>query len=254
MAGPPGDPQKTNAEGPDFDFDHPEAIARADALRIAAMEIGSICARHPAGGGVAYAALSAELETAMPAFYRAYDAYVTAVIRTGSREPACGRGCAHCCRHYVESVEPFELVFFHGRLSRRPDYPSLLVALHRRVSLFQSLLKRRDGDLAEDKALYRYYLRGMPCPFLKPDGACGAYSMRPMSCRMFFSLSSPEFCKGRAVVDPRNRNFLIELPEDIEAILARAGRALGEYALPESLFGGLLRANEAFARFETAPG
>ena len=74
-----------------------------------------------------------------------------------------------------------------------------------------------------------------------------------MSCRMFFSQSDPAFCKGSAVVDARNRNFLIELPEDIEADLGRAAAALSAYGLPESLFEGLLEANGAFGRFETAP-
>jgi hypothetical protein len=69
---------------------------------------------------------------------------------------------------------------------------------------------------------------------------------------MFFSLSDPAFCKGRGVIDARNRNFLIELPEDIEADLGRAAAALSAYALPESLFEGLVEANGAFGRFESA--
>ena len=67
---------------------------------------------------------------------------------------------------------------------------------------------------------------------------------------MFFSLSHPSLCKGKAVIDPGNRNFLIELPEDIEADLARAGALFAYYALPESLFEGLLKVNEAFGKFD----
>jgi hypothetical protein len=55
-------------------------------------------------------------------------------------------------------------------------------------------------------------------------------------------------------VDPRNRNFLIELPEDIEADLARAGAALASYGLPEFLFEGLLEANGSFGRFDALEG
>jgi Fe-S-cluster containining protein len=253
-AGLPGDPQKTNDEGPALDFDHPEVRARAEPLRAAAASLKAICAARsaPPADAAAYRALLSELEGVMPGFYAAYDAYVTAVLRTGAEAPSCARGCAHCCRHYVASVEPFELLFLHGRLAGGYAFPSRVIALHRRASLFHSLRRAEDGDLAEDKALYRYYLRDVPCPFLGRDGACGVYAARPMSCRMFFSLSDPSFCRGRAVVDPRNRNFLIELPEDIEADLARAAAALSAYALPEFLFEGLLEANGAFGRFETA--
>ena len=226
-------------------------IAAAGDLRADAAELKSICRLHSSlpGDAAAFASLRADLEAVMPRFYAHYDAYVAAVLRTGESAPACGRGCAHCCRHYVESVEPFELAFLHGRIAAADEYPSRVIGLHRRVSLFQSLRRAEDGDLAEDKALYRYYLRGVPCPFLGADGACGVYEARPMSCRMFFSLSDPAFCKGKAVVDPRNRNFLIELPEEIEADLARAGAALAGYGFPESLFAGLLEANGAFGRF-----
>lgn len=250
--GLPGDPQKTNDEGPAFDFSHPEALARAAELRASASVLKAVCERLPGPPRDAdgYAALKGELESIMPAFYRSYDAYVTAVLRTGGTAPACSKGCAHCCRHYVASVEPFELIFLHGRIAREEAYPSRIIGLHRRASLFSSLRRAEDGDLAEDKALYRYYLRDTPCPFLGPDGACGVYEARPMSCRMFFSLSDPSFCKGRAVVDVRNRNFLIELPEDIEADLARAGAALAGFGFSEFLFEGLLDANGALGRFD----
>ena len=188
----------------------------------------------------------------MPGFYARYDAYVTAVLRTGRTAPACSSGCSHCCSHYVESVEPFELLFLHGRVRAEPEYPSRVIAMHRRVALFGTLRRESDGELAEDRALYRYYLRNQPCPFLGPGGACGVYASRPMSCRMFFSMSKPDLCKGRAVIDARNRNFLIELPEDIEADIARAGAALSRYALPESLFAGLVEVNAAFGRYDAA--
>jgi len=253
-AAAPGLPQKTNDEGPAFDFAHPDVVARGEALRAAAAELHPVCDRgaRPPLDAEGYRALVSELEAVMPAFYRCYDAYVTEVLRTGSSAPSCSRGCSHCCRHYVASVEPFELIFLHARVALGAEYPSQVMGLHRRASLFHSLRGRFEGELAEDKALYQYYLRGAPCPFLGSDGACGVYASRPMSCRMFFSLSDPSLCKGRAVVDARNRNFLIELPEEIETELARAANALSAFGLPEFLFDGLLEANSAFGRFESA--
>lgn len=248
----PGDPQKTHGDGPDFDFAGPEVAAREETLRKVAAEIkvGFAPFADPPGDAAGYAALRAVLEALMPRLYSAYDGYVTAVLATSGTPIACGKGCSHCCRHYVTSVEPYELLFMHGRVRADSRYPSRVIAMHRRAALFGALRDHRGGDDAEDRALHRYYLRDQPCPFLEAGGACGAYGARPVSCRMYFSLSHPSLCKGKAVIAPGNRNFLIELPDDIEADLARAGAHFAAYRLPESLFEGLLAVNEAFGRFD----
>lgn len=245
-----GDPQKTQA-GPAFDFARPEVIAAETALRESAVELeaalqGSL---EGLGDGEAYRSALAAVDALLPDLHARYDAYISAVLATGDRI-ACARGCSSCCSHYVTSVEPYELVFLHGRIRSLAGYPGKLVSLHRRAALFGELRRRESGEEAEDRALYRYYLRNQPCPFLTSAGACGVYANRPISCRMFFSLSDPSYCRGKAVTSPANRNFIVELPEDIEASLARAGRAFARFELPESLFEGLLKANEAFGRFD----
>ncbi len=255
------DPQITQAEGPKFDFSATAVTDCESGLRKAVLELKAMlevfavdCTdKH------GYATLAAELKRHMPELYRHYDGYVRAVLATGEERIACAKGCSHCCSHYVTSVEPYELLFLHGRIREDVRYPGRIIALHRRVTLFKTLLRdpaekvsSDDDGLAEeeDKALYRYYLRGQPCPFLQAGGVCGVYEDRPMSCRMFYSLSHPSLCKGKNVIAPGNRNFLIELPEDIEADLARAGAWFAGLALPESLFEGLLEVNERFGRYD----
>jgi Fe-S-cluster containining protein len=243
---------KSPYDGPAFDFAHPSIAAPEMALREAAAGLKSALQRLASRADTreGYDALMSALEARMPGLYRCYDGYVSAVLATGESKVACSKGCSHCCSHYVTSVEPYELLFLHGRVRYHESYPSRVVAMHRRTALFKSLLNAKDGDDAEDRALYRYYLRGSACPFLGEGGQCGVYESRPMSCRMFYSMSHPSLCKGKGVIDPGNRNFLIELPEDIEADLARAGSAFARFSLPESLFEGLLKANEAFGRFD----
>lgn len=230
----------------------PGVVAREAALREAAAELkaGVEAFAEPPSDEAGYAALRGALERLVPPLYAAYGAYVSAVLPTSNTPVTCARGCSHCCRHYVTSVEPYELLFMHGRVRADAGYPSRVIGMHRRAELFRSLRDARGGDDAEDRALHRYYLRDKPCPFLGPGGACGAYEARPISCRMYYSLSHPSLCKGKAVLSPGNRNFLIELPEDIEADLARAGARFAAYRLPESLFEGLLAVNEAFGRFD----
>lgn len=229
-------------------------MAAEEALREIAADLKVSLEVLAAGcdGEAGYRILQSGLQARMPDLYRKYDAYVSAVLGTGKEKIACSKGCSHCCSHYVTSVEPYELLFLHGRISGDDRYPSRVIGLHRRATLFNSLRDSSKDDEAEDRTLYRYYLRGTPCPFLAEGGKCGVYDSRPMSCRMFYSASHPSLCKGKAVITPGNRNFLIELPEDIEADLARAGALFAEYALPESLFEGLLMVNEKFGRFDTA--
>lgn len=251
--------QKTTAEGPIFNFSAPEVQACETGLQQAVTNLKAMLEVFATGcrNEVGYKALVAGLGLAMPILYRHYDAFVQAVLATGNEKVTCGRTCSHCCSHYVSSVEPFELIFLHARIREHARYPGHIISLHRRVTEFKAL--RLGGGNAsgssgeEDKALYRYYLRGQACPFLSTEGACGIYENRPMSCRMFYSMSHPSLCKGKAVVSPGNRNFLIELPDEIEADLARAGALFADLELPESLFEGLLSVNEAFGQFDGQP-
>ena len=258
VAGSAGTPQKPPAEGPIFNFSAVGVEASEVGLRKAVAELKAMLEVY-AGGcrtEIGYHALAAGLEWAMPNLYHNYDAFVQAVLATSNEKVTCARSCSHCCSHYVTSVEPFELLFLHGRIQADARYPGRIIALHRRVSQFKAL-RQRDVEKpesadAEDKALYRYYLRGQACPFLAEGGSCGIYENRPMSCRMFYSMSHPSLCKGKAVVSPGNRNFLIELPDSIEADLARSGALFADLQLPESLFEGLLSVNEELGRFDAA--
>ncbi len=77
------------------------------------------------------------------------------------RNPACGRGCAACCRsHLTIPVYPLELIGIYW-------YPVEKVAGRIRDKL--------EKQLAE-------YRPNTPCPFLV-DAACSIHPMRPMACR-----------------------------------------------------------------------
>ena len=236
----------SSATGPDFPVDE------ANRLISATLELEKSLGRLPLRkDGAYYAALGKALDSHMTDVYAAYDAYVAAALKSEDRKVTCKKGCSGCCRHFVDSVEPFELMAIHLAIRRDPRYPDLLVAFHRRASLFENLRREAgEGEEADDKALYRYFLRGAACPFLAADGACGIYADRPMSCRMFFSESAPRFCSGSAIATPWNRNFHVELPQEAERALAYCSAQLGSLDLPEGLFPGLLAANALFGRYD----
>ena len=198
-----------------------------------------------------YAALTVVLEARMPSFYAAYDGYVHAALKMEDRPITCTKGCAACCRHFVSSVEPFELAALHLHTRKSANYPDMLFASHKNSMLYEKLANEEvPDDEATDRALYRYFLKGRPCPFLGKDGACGVYEFRPMSCRMFFAESPARFCAGKAIASPWNRNFQIELPEVAEEALARCSQYLEGLDFPEELFPGMLAANALFGQYD----
>ena len=213
---------------------------------------GGLQALHQEVGPEFYLDLKGVLEKWLPPLYQAYDRYIAAELSTDGKNISCQKGCSHCCRHYVTSVEPFEILAIHLRIRSSEHYPDQLFASHARTTKFEQILKAEgEDDEAEDRALYRYYLKGVACPFLEKEGTCGIYENRPMSCRMFFSESSPRFCEGKGVTSPWNKNFQVELPDVAEEALARCSELLAHLDLSVGLFAGVLEANALLGQYET---
>lgn len=205
-----------------------------------------------------YARLGGTLAERLPPLYHAYDAWLAAVLEAEGRKITCSRGCDACCRHFVSSVEPFELVALDRHVKTRADYGELVVSSYRRAAIYEKILRAEneagDDEEAEDRALYRYFTRGHACVFLNADGTCGVYDWRPMSCRMFYAESSPRFCTGKYLASPWNKNFQVELPLEAEEALARCSRLLESLDLSENLFTGLVDVNALFGQHDVVAG
>lgn len=223
-----------------------------DGFLAAVSALESALANLPSEFGKPYYRILEEIPgRCLQPLYASYDEFVAGVLQTGEKRARCRSGCSACCRHYVTSVEPFEILAIHFRIRNLEQYQDLLFAFHGRVARFKQILSKEvDNDEAEDRALHRYFLRGAPCPFLDKDEKCGIYANRPMACRMFFSASAPRFCAGKGIVSPWNKNFQVELPDEAEEALARCAGLLEGLELPEGLFAGLLEANALFGRYE----
>jgi Fe-S-cluster containining protein len=198
-----------------------------------------------------YPMLAAALFGNLPDVHAAYDVCIAEILITERKKITCSKACSACCRHFVSSVEPFELVALDMMVKARESYPDIIVSSYGKTMVYEQILREEGpGEEADDRALYRYFLRGQACPFLERDGTCGVYEWRPMACRMFFAESSPRFCAGKALASPWNRNFQVELPQVAEEALARCSRLLEHLKLPESLFHGMVAVNALFGRYE----
>ena len=90
---------------------------------------------------------------------------------------ACSKGCSACCHLFV-AVPP-------GITEAIAAHIEMTFAGEERADL---ILRLRHAVAETEKASAPHQLR-MPCPLLGDDGACSIYSVRPLSCRSFTSVS-----------------------------------------------------------------
>jgi Fe-S-cluster containining protein len=195
-----------------------------------------------------YKALMKILLKRMPVIYSKYEDYLRIQILQLKEKVRCFKGCNSCCVHNVTSVEPFEIIYLDWHIKRFPEYCSLLVQLFQRQAEFEKLADAED-DYDEDVVLYKYFLKNFACPFLSAGHGCSIYDKRPIPCRMFFSLSEPKTCVGTRTIKSDNKNFIIELPDEMEVLISQIGLLFKPLKIPQFLFSGLLRVNELFGKF-----
>jgi Fe-S-cluster containining protein len=171
----------------------------------------------------------------------------------------CAPHCGNCCHHYPMSVEPFELLHLYSTIRQRSDFASIVQACFERVEQWKHLLQQNEEHLhntqpqsilyhseeeKEDSLLQVYFGKQLPCPFLTQEQSCSCYEARPITCRMYLSLSAPEYCTPAHLLTPHNKNFIVYLPGLIEEQIAEVS-AYWEYLdLPDSLYEGIVQLNQ----------
>jgi Fe-S-cluster containining protein len=140
----------------------------------------------------------------LPIVYEKLDAFCDEALR--GAPIACKAGCSTCCSQWVPGVKAFEIERIAEEIS---DRDRIVAALRERLLAYESLAGDRDLEYAR---------LGLPCVFLTGEGTCGIRSIRPMTCRTFFSFGPPEKCAG----DPDATGFIIEPHPDFEDVLSRA--------------------------------
>jgi len=139
------------------------------------------------------------------------------------RKISCRKGCGACCSQLVPVSEP-EALYLLQLIESMPEDRQRLV--RERFSRNRRLVE--EAGLLEEVAVsasvgarkirrevgLRYFKLGLSCPFLE-QGACSIHPHRPLSCREYLVVSTPEECARpelggvEKVVFPRNLSTIL---------------------------------------------
>jgi Fe-S-cluster containining protein len=162
------------------------------------------------------------------------DRYQREIAAASPMTMSCSRGCAACCRHWVEDVNSFEAeiiaeyvkVNCPGKTAAIMDAcrynEKRLGSLNALVEAKLAALGQARGDAAGidpvDLLLASYYRLRLACPLLEA-GACLAYPVRPLTCRMYVSFSLPSRCAPDSINTGDVPTYLFDLEDAADAII-----------------------------------
>lgn len=113
---------------------------------------------------------------------------------------SCYKGCSHCCSLNIdttmhERILILHLLFFLGDevfKSVKESIQNWGYVFKNQFQKFNLLCSKED----KNKFIQEYENNNIDCPFLL-NNECIIYTVRPIVCRTYFSLSAPEMCKTR---------------------------------------------------------
>ncbi len=114
--------------------------------------------------------------------------------------PSCAAGCASCCSYEVPVTRPEAEVLVAWLAEHRTaaELDAIRERLRGWLAWYRDDLPRL--ELPRDVAFARHAPR---CALLEPDGRCGVYPVRPVSCRNHLVSSRPELCAMATDEEPR---------------------------------------------------
>jgi Fe-S-cluster containining protein len=148
---------------------------------------------------------------------------------------SCAKGCAACCCHWVEDVNSFEAEMIAEYLKKHhPQKVGRITAQCERDGkkladlndiVETKLAAEHDRPSAAaidpvDLLLASFYRLRSQCPLLE-NGLCLAYPVRPLTCRMYVSFSTPEQCDPAYIDNDDIPTYLFDLEEAANGIIDR---------------------------------
>ncbi len=158
-----------------------------------------------------------------------FSSYQGAVLAAYPLPVTCTKGCGVCCNHWPEDTYSFEVlsIAYALRRTRSRDIGPIRAALREDIDSLADL-KRIVGKKFDDPAprgeygdidpydlvLSSFYQLNRPCPLLGADGSCSIYAIRPLTCRVYISFSSPALCAPDAILGEEAMTYLLDLEKD----------------------------------------
>lgn len=183
------------------------------------------------------------------ALYERYQAWQEDQIQRNSLDVQCHAGCSTCCHQYPMGIHAYEILHLYLALKDRNDFKLLLDACRTRRTNYLEWLDFTltaypspawDDDDRQSLAQEHDFDDGQPCPFLDDAGLCSIHAVRPLTCRMFLSLSDPAYCTSELNTSEEARQILLPPEEAVTLRLWRLDRLLDSWGHDGSLYGSLL--------------
>ncbi len=149
---------------------------------------------------------------------------------------SCKKGCGICCNHWPEDTYSFEveIIADHLRTHRPREIDRIVELLKVDVRCLQNIkrtVEARFKGQAErealagidlyDVALSSFYQFNRPCPLLDKNGSCTIYAIRPFTCRVYVSFSSPYLCGPECILGEKAMTYLLDLEKDASELFDR---------------------------------
>jgi Fe-S-cluster containining protein len=160
-------------------------------------------------------------EVLLPSLQQLSDRVVEGVgdkARRNGLEISCRKGCGACCRQLVP-ISPAEARLLAVIVENMPTEAQALI----RERFDQAVQRLQASGLQEQAINYHrlpkseirsmgraYFELGIPCPFLN-DEACSIHPIRPLVCREYLVISSPDHCATLAGEHIRRLQFPVSI-------------------------------------------
>ena len=150
---------------------------------------------------------------------------------------SCRRGCHHCCYNLaavsLEEAIPIAEYILTSDVWK-PELPKIRTELARQVTILDGIGGVQAGRAMNETAR-KWLDKAIPCVFLKKNGDCGVYKVRPVVCRTYYVVSPPADCSP----EKETTVSVLNAEEVVLCFWADAG-----ISTLESLQGAVLKAME----------
>lgn len=160
-------------------------------------------------------------EVLLPSLQQLSDRVVEGVedkVRRNGLEISCRKGCGACCRQLVP-ISPAEARLLAEIVENMPTEAQAVI--RKRFDL--AVQRLQESGLQEQAINYHrlseseirsvgsaYFKLGIPCPFLDEE-SCSIHPFRPLVCREYLVISSPDHCATLAEEHIRRLQFPVSI-------------------------------------------